>query len=184
MRGWLNPVTIRMNDYRNYSNHRKRQQKKLARAVAIFIAVLLFTSIAFAQNKFVIEPDDSGSILQDPLPTYSIEWTETPVEIKAEPVKVVKKPTTPQIYPVPEDEAKAFIYQHESGNDPYAVNPKSGAGGLCQALPFKKMGCELGDYTCQDNWCERYMKERYGTWNAAVTFWLRTDPRPYSGHWW
>lgn len=74
-------------------------------------------------------------------------------------------------------DAKMQIYQRESGNDPYAVNPSSGACGLCQANPCSKMGCALGDYACQDNWCEMYMAGRYGTWEAAWGFWQ-------ANHWW
>ena len=65
-----------------------------------------------------------------------------------------------------------FIYQHESGNDPYAVNQSSGACGLAQALPCSKMPCELGDYNCQDQWATNYMLERYGSWINAYNFWL------------
>lgn len=69
-----------------------------------------------------------------------------------------------------EAEAKAYIYQHESGNDPYAVNPTSGACGLGQSLPCEKMGCELGDYACQDTWATNYMLDKYGSWFAAMIF--------------
>lgn len=72
---------------------------------------------------------------------------------------------------ISEAEAKAFIYQHESGNDPYSVNSVSGACGLAQALPCSKMGCELGDYECQDNWATEYMLGRYGSWIAAYNWW-------------
>lgn len=42
-----------------------------------------------------------------------------------------------------EQEAKMFIYLHESGNRPNAVNASSGACGLGQALPCSKMPCLL-----------------------------------------
>lgn len=67
--------------------------------------------------------------------------------------------------------AKAFIYQHESGNRTDAINPSSGACGLGQALPCSKMPCSLSDYACQDNFFTNYMKSRYGTWENAVAFW-------------
>lgn len=73
--------------------------------------------------------------------------------------------------------AKAFIYEHESGNNPGAVNQSSGACGLGQALPCSKMPCSLSDYACQDNFFTQYMLERYGTWENAVSFWL-------SHKWW
>lgn len=76
-----------------------------------------------------------------------------------------------------EAEAKLWIYMHESGNNPNAVNKSSGACGLAQALPCSKMNCKLGDYACQDAWATQYMKARYGTWLNAKAFWL-------SHNWW
>ena len=72
-----------------------------------------------------------------------------------------------------EDEAKAFIYQKESGNNSYAINQSSGACGLGQALPCSKMGCDLSDYQCQDNWFTNYCINRYGSWSNAKAFWLQ-----------
>lgn len=72
---------------------------------------------------------------------------------------------------VDEATAKAFIYEHESGNDPYAVNESSGACGIGQALPCEKMPCALGDYACQDIFFQEYMYNRYGTWVNAMNYW-------------
>lgn len=73
--------------------------------------------------------------------------------------------------------AKMFIYMHESGNNPGAINRGSGACGLGQALPCSKMNCSLSDYGCQDAWFTNYMKSRYGTWENAMAFWI-------SHKWW
>lgn len=67
--------------------------------------------------------------------------------------------------------AKDFIYQHESGNNPGAINKGSGACGLGQALPCSKMPCSLSDYDCQDRFFTGYMQARYGTWENAMAFW-------------
>jgi len=75
------------------------------------------------------------------------------------------------------ENAKLFIYEHESGNRTDAINASSGACGLGQALPCSKMGCSLSDYACQDAWFTNYMKNRYGTWENAKSFWL-------SHKWW
>jgi hypothetical protein len=69
--------------------------------------------------------------------------------------------------------AKAFIYSHESGNNPSAINSSSGACGLGQALPCSKMPCVLGDYACQDNFFTGYMLARYGSWQNAMSFWQK-----------
>ena len=78
-------------------------------------------------------------------------------------------------YPVSDDEAKMFIYMHESGNNPNAVN-SLGCRGLGQACPGSKLPCGA-DYACQDAWFTQYMLNRYGSWNNARDFWLRN-------HWW
>lgn len=67
--------------------------------------------------------------------------------------------------------AKAFIYEHESGNNPGAINPSSGACGLGQALPCSKMPCSLSDYACQDKFFTGYAIARYGSWENAKAFW-------------
>lgn len=66
---------------------------------------------------------------------------------------------------------KGFIYCHESGNNPSAMNAGSGACGLGQALPCTKMPCKLGDYNCQDLWFTAYAVARYGGWSQAKVFW-------------
>lgn len=68
--------------------------------------------------------------------------------------------------------AKAYIYGHESGNNPGAINASSGACGLGQALPCSKMPCSLSDYVCQDQFFTSYMLSRYGSWENAQAFWI------------
>ena len=58
----------------------------------------------------------------------------------------------------------------EGGFDPGAINPSSGACGLPQALPCKKMGCSLTDIDCQLNWMKEYVGDRYGTVEKALSF--------------
>lgn len=71
-----------------------------------------------------------------------------------------------------EAEAKAFIYQKESGNRTDSINKSSGACGLGQALPCSKLPCSLQDYECQDKWFTDYATRRYGNWVKAKEFWL------------
>lgn len=58
------------------------------------------------------------------------------------------------------------LWNKESGWDPNAVNPSSGAYGIPQALghghPYN-----LGDYVAQINWGLNYIKGRYGSPSAA-----------------
>ena len=68
-----------------------------------------------------------------------------------------------------------MIVKRESSFNPYAVNKKSGATGLCQALPGKKMAKYGKDwqtnYKTQLRWCRDYIKARYGTPQKAWAFW-------------
>lgn len=89
--------------------------------------------------------------------------------------------------PEPADSAKAFIYEHESGNVACKINgglidcnyDGDRACGIGQALPCQKLtkDCALSDYACQDRWFTNYMVSRYGTWQNAKAFWL-------NNHWW
>ncbi|MCY0931966.1 transglycosylase SLT domain-containing protein [Streptomyces sp. H27-H1] len=67
------------------------------------------------------------------------------------------------------------IISHESGWSPTAVNASSGAYGLGQALPAEKMSQFGGDWrtdsTTQIKWALNYMDTRYGSPEAAWSFW-------------
>lgn len=66
---------------------------------------------------------------------------------------------------------KACIYMKESGNNPAAIYKSSGACGIGQAWPCSKLPCTLSDYACQDAWFTNYAITRYGSWDAAWSFW-------------
>ncbi|MBA2560455.1 MAG: transglycosylase SLT domain-containing protein [Propionibacteriales bacterium] len=67
------------------------------------------------------------------------------------------------------------IYLHESGWDPSAANPSSGAYGIPQALPGDKMASYGADWqtnpTTQLQWGLAYIQDRYGTPCGAWGFW-------------
>ncbi len=68
-----------------------------------------------------------------------------------------------------------YIINRESGWNPSAVNPSSGAYGLCQALPGTKMASAGSDWRTnietQAKWCDSYVSGRYGSWAGARAFW-------------
>lgn len=64
----------------------------------------------------------------------------------------------------------AELIQRESGCNPNAINPSSGACGVAQELPCGKSGCSLGDGACQVKWMASYVTSRYGSWAGAVNF--------------
>jgi hypothetical protein len=70
----------------------------------------------------------------------------------------------------------SWIIDHESGWNPRATNPSSGAYGLPQSLPGSKMATVASDWrtnpATQIIWGAKYMKDRYGSPCAAKSFWL------------
>ncbi|WP_260405934.1 transglycosylase SLT domain-containing protein [Microbacterium sp. G2-8] len=80
---------------------------------------------------------------------------------------------------IPEDQwgYVDFIVSRESGWNPNATNPSSGACGLVQALPCSKV--PGNGYNPVDNlsWGNGYAVGRYGSWEAAYAFWS-------TNHWW
>lgn len=75
-----------------------------------------------------------------------------------------------------------YIVTRESSWRPHVWNTLgSGAYGLCQALPARKMATAGPDYMTnaitQLKWCDSYAKSRYGSWAKAYQFWTRN-------HWW
>ncbi len=79
--------------------------------------------------------------------------------------------------PMPDNEAKAFIYSHESGNSTSARN-SIGCFGLGQSCDNGALEARCGnDYKCQDDYFETYCLNRYGSWSLARKFWE-------SNNWW
>ncbi|MER8101262.1 MULTISPECIES: transglycosylase SLT domain-containing protein [unclassified Kitasatospora] len=78
---------------------------------------------------------------------------------------------------VPANQLASFsqIIAHESSWNVTATNASSGAYGLAQALPGSKMATHGSDWktnaTTQIKWALDYMNSRYGSPNAAWTFW-------------
>jgi hypothetical protein len=71
------------------------------------------------------------------------------------------------------------LISHESGHDPLAINPSSGACGLFQAHPCAKMRCALDDVDCQIRWGIGYIEQRYGDPTTAWEFWNAQSPHWY-----
>ncbi len=74
-----------------------------------------------------------------------------------------------------------YIITRESHWNPLSQNTHSGAYGLCQALPGKKMESAGSDWQTnpitQLSWCNGYAVGRYGSWAKAYEFWVKN-------HWW
>lgn len=68
---------------------------------------------------------------------------------------------------------------NESGCNPNAVNPDSGACGIPQALPCSKIAHCGVEPVCQLRWMDQYVKGRYGTWDGALAAWNSRYPHWY-----
>lgn len=70
-----------------------------------------------------------------------------------------------------------YIADRESGGNPNATNPSSGACGLIQAHPCDKV--PGNPYNPVDNlrWANGYAEGRYGGWGNAYNFWV-------ANNWW
>jgi hypothetical protein len=94
------------------------------------------------------------------------------------------------VHPAPQGDLRAYarsqvgdtqfsyldaLWEHESGWDPTAANPSSGAYGIPQALPGSKMSSAGADWhsnaVTQIRRGISYTHSRYGTPCAAWSFW-------------
>lgn len=80
---------------------------------------------------------------------------------------------------IPSTHATNKLILNESGCNPRAINPISGACGIPQSLPCSKMGCSLSDPVCQLRWMAKYVAERYGSWEKAYSTWQSRSPHWY-----
>ena len=78
-------------------------------------------------------------------------------------------------YQVDQMECLATLWSNESGWDPQATNPSSGAYGIPQALPGEKMASAGEDWSSnaatQIEWGLGYISDRYGDPCGALGFW-------------
>lgn len=65
-----------------------------------------------------------------------------------------------------------YIVSRESGWNPNAVNPYSGACGLAQALPCSKVGAGATNPIVALQWQYGYVNARYGGYAGAYDFWV------------
>lgn len=146
------------------------------------------SSIATANNTTYVRIFDANESLSDPnvinpgqqlrMPTADEQLPDrmaavaapaavsAPVTVSA-PRKVAYSTAS---YPVSGDSAKAFIYSHESGNNPNATSPNGcyGLGQDCNGRVRAQCGA---DYACQDEYFTNYANSRYGGWGGALAFW-------------
>lgn len=154
----------------------------------LLIAILCVTTLVFLLPT---KPDKvSNAPVAHAEAPQTIKEPEVVSEPTPEPTPVVEVVETPQpVYaPVSEDEAKNFIYQHESSGRLDAMNSRGciGLGQDCNGALVNDCPNWRTDFACQDAFWERYMSARYGSWEKARQFWLSRVPIDGQdvGNWW
>ena len=153
--------------------------------VIIFILTILITPIVIISNQkpAVVAVDDSEPAQEAPKEIKEekpIEKTPLPKEEKpAEKPVVAPKPVQTgskwgwlKAAGIPESDWRVadILVAKESSWNPNAVNRSSGACGLAQALPCSKLGANWNDPVHALQWMDRYVRSRYGSWQAALNF--------------
>lgn len=73
---------------------------------------------------------------------------------------------------IPQTTATNKLILKESGCNPRAVNPTSGACGIPQAWPCSKLPNGVNtDPVTQLRWMDNYVKTRYSSWDNALATW-------------
>jgi len=188
---------------RTYRGKPTKYQKDVDRRVrqaivTMLMAIMFVTSSVIAEaNSFTIEPQPEAIVAVDDVPLQTPEYNPAGLVGVTDLKKEEKKATVVKTETVKssktEVEAKAFIYEHESGNVPCIINggevnceyKGNKACGLGQANPCSKLRnvCNLADVECQEIYWENYMEERYGSWVKAEEFWLN-QKRVTGQGWW
>lgn len=170
-----------------------------AGCLAVLIGLGIFAYLGFRGFMIISQWYDSNQVrFQSPVQFFNPVVIEKRKQIIKEIVKVENKPQT--MAPAPKfatfrkfltdkgasnrdwvlsylkdkfsgDDLIAMdnIFKKESGYRTDAVN-EIGAGGICQAYPMTKMGCDLDDLKCQVDWCISYVENRYKTPTQAYEF--------------
>ena len=176
---------------KNLLDHRTRLYRNGKLTLARFVLGFIVACVLYSLLSLSIHPEPLISPLSDLNPEQIVEDYKNVgfgfVRIKVEAVEA-KEPLRRYTYfnhshkayyqrvmfwlqsNYIEFEDAAELIGRESGFNPKAVNPSSGACGLSQSLPCKKMGCSLDDVECQLAWQKGYIAKRYGTVTKALAF--------------
>lgn len=159
-----------------------------------FVAILLVVSVMTLMSIQIIEASDSkrwvGEVYTPSPVVNTVEALQEPEPVPVAVTEPIPEPVVAE--PIPEivytslpkgtcaewiaaagisDVANANeLIRRESGCNPYAVNPSSGACGVAQELPCGKSGCTIGDGVCQVSWMDKYVSSRYGSWASAIAW--------------
>jgi len=175
-----------------YTRNKPNTTGNFSNVVALgTLVVTASLSLLALSHQPLVEAEDSsetGTSIPSPAPRVEKEMTQGEIDrlnceintLLCKPVKVTHtKHSSAKYY----SEIKDYVYSlykkpeyameiiaKESGFNPLAINRASGACGLVQALPCKKLPCDLKDIKCQLDWQKGYIAQRYGTIENAYKF--------------
>lgn len=144
--------------------------------IATLLITIVMTVIAlYGLNSTSKTPSAiTGKSLNDwPVFVFEPQTAVLTAKTVETPPSTVEAPVAPAVPSSSGGDAKLFIYNHESGNNPTRANG-SGCLGLGQACPGSKLlaVCPNLDYACEDVFFTNYMLARYKSWDNAKAFWL------------
>ncbi|GAB2731099.1 aggregation-promoting factor C-terminal-like domain-containing protein [Kitasatospora kifunensis] len=134
------------------------------------------------------QPEQQPAPAEQPAPAPAEQPAPAPAEQPAPAPQPAQQPVTASdtspsglralaqsMVPANQWSSFASIVSHESSWNFQATNPSSGSYGLGQALPASKMASAGSDWrsnpVTQIKWTLNYMNERYGSPNAAWSWW-------------
>jgi len=125
------------------------------------------TQRVFDANGSIADPNVIYTGEQVTIPTKDQQLTDRTMPTPAPAAAVTTAAVTTG---TPNNSAKAYIYMHESSNNPDATNWLGcyGLGQDCNGLLKGQCG---DDYACQDRFFDNYAAQRYGGWANAQAFW-------------
>lgn len=159
----------------------------LVGGVLIYAGIRGYSVLAVAQNLVTGKPIATDVDVINPLTTPGKGEQQSPPIIgptTSDNAKAIGKTMAASMgWTGAQWDALEKLWTRESGWNPRAKNPSSGAYGIPQALPHTKMpkmawpesAGGMSDATTQIRWGLDYIKQRYGNPVMAWAFWQRNN---------
>lgn len=167
----------------------QKQQKEPMRfliKLVLVLAVMLYLRPTTPINKVVpanITPSSVTKELPQTPPTQAKEEavhavTAQVVTVPSDPKAIAKAKAEQRGWTGHQWQALEELWHYESGWNPNAKNPSSGACGIVQAWPCSKIP-NPSDVHSQIDWGITYIADRYGSPASALAFWHSQYPHWY-----
>jgi len=155
--------------------------------ILIYAGIKGYSAMKVVENLITGKPVTTGVNVTNPLTTPGEQSPVEGVISTGSPRAIGKTLAANMGWTGSQWSALETLWNGESGWNPKAKNPSSGAYGIPQALPHTKMPKEAwpesagghSDATAQIQWGLNYIKGRYGSPVMALAFWRRQSPHWY-----